>query len=205
MAGGLGLGVGGREKENATNRTLLSWFYISMPSHILPIRQAHISATLGQLWNNFKTALRKLRGNFETILRQLWDNFETTLGQLWDNFETTRNIYGTILRQLQDNLETFQTFLSIYNSRSCGGAPTIQHYMLDCLLEMLFMFSTLRSPDFCLAYSKYSYFTSQKIWPSSYCSSFCSAGWQKLWHPGFRNGRKWSQGKNGWKNVTHKG
>ena len=76
------------------------------------------------------------------------------MGQLWDNFEPTRNINETILRQLRDNLETFQTFLSIYNSRSCGGAPTIQHYMLDCPLEMLFMFSTLRSPDFCLAYSK---------------------------------------------------
>ena len=139
MAGGLGLGVGGREKGNATNRTLLSWFYILMPSHILPIRQAQISTTLGLLWNNFKTALRKLRGNFETTLRQLWDNFETTLRQFWDNFGTTWRLSWL--------------FWAYTYFTSCGGAPTIQQYLLACLLEMRFLFSTLRSPEFGLAYS----------------------------------------------------
>ena len=148
---------GGRKGERGT--LPIGLFYLGFIFLCHPTYSPFAKPIYRQLWDNFKTALRKLRGNFETILRQLWDDFETTLGQLWDNFETTRNIYGTILRQLQDNLETFQTFLSIYNSRSCGGAPTIQHYMLDCPLEMLFMFSTLRSPDFCLAYSKNSYFT----------------------------------------------
>ena len=108
--GGLGLGVGGREKGNATNRTLLSWFYISMPSHTY---SPFAKPIYRQLWDYFETTLKQLWGNFEETLRQFWDNFETTLGQLWDNFETTRNIYETILRQLRDNLETFQTILSI--------------------------------------------------------------------------------------------
>ena len=198
MAGGLGLGRRGTLPIGLFYLGFIFLYHSTYSPFAKPIYR--------QLWDNFETNFKQPWGNFEETLRQFWDNSETILRQPWDSFGTILRQLGTSMRHFWDNFgitwRLSRLFWAYTYSRSCGGASTIQHYRLDCPLEMLFMFSTLRSPDFCLAYSKNSYFTSQKIWPSSYYSSFCSAGWQKLWHPGFRNGRKWSQGKI-WKEKCH--